>query len=1037
MMMDARVPVTLDRTKPGSVSVPEIMRSLESVVRAAGSDAGNIRVRRFFNKARGIWKPNEEIIRLTDADNIPTATHEVGHGLQQLVYGTFRSKGLKFLSPPIRRELIGMGKALYGSRKPVAGYTGEGFAEFMRYWLTTEDAPRVAPNMTAFFEGSFLPTHPEVARSLREARAKLDTWRFQGAEERARRQVMREPGFWRRVAKALGEAVGYEAQMEAGAAIKAASQTAARKRGRPLAPSEDPYLVFKAKRGSAGALTERMATVHMLDVWGNPTGPSLAEGLAPVRGQRQNFLLYLYGRRAVERWGKGQNPGITLEDAQHLVRAFGTPEAQLAAQKYYQWWDGVLDYAAQADPTLADLVTRIRRGSADYAPLARMIDPARARRAAAAAQSNPLFKMHGSGLPVKDIFDQTFIAASRIINRAHQGMVMNRVVQLANIPGMGRIIEEVPLSRVMQRVNIEKLRDQLEAMGVDTSTIPPDEILKFATQADRPRGTDPIVAYKTPTGQTRWFEVDPKLYEALEGLQIYSLKNALPGLPYVGIMLDVFLGVPARTFRLGTTGLRAPFSLVTNPLRDLPALLLQTRSNPAKVAAEYPAAMLDAFTGGKWKQVFYDLGAHMGQPLGIDIGHTQRVSKELFHGRVLRIVKNPVDHLRELLSLPESGPRIAELRAVAEDIGWQPGQPLTPDQAIQLTLAAKEVTVDFSAAGRFSRVLNTSIPFYNAAVQGLRTFARVFQRDPKRAVLLGLGLLTAPTLINWWRNKDKEWYRNLPWRERYLYSNIDDAPNVWRIPRPFEWGNLFMVVPEAIFDSWYQQDPEGVQQAIGHVFKTTNPVDWPVLPKIAKEQWSNRIEFWDRPIIPRSEQDLPPAEQYGPYTSRLARAIGRVFPQVSPRRLDAALHSYAGGTAGDLLDAIGIGAPRSGRESEPADVPVLGVVARRGGQFNSQSQHINDFYDLYLRSRARVEALKVGEAAERKGLRPEGATQQIPQAHRDITRDGERTSREIRMLLLLSNQAPDLDTRQSLYREAAAIAQTSTQQYRLWLGEAD
>jgi hypothetical protein len=664
-----------------------------------------------------------------------------------------------------------------------------------------------------------------------------------------------------------------------------------------------------------------------------------------------------------------------------------------------------------------------------------MIDPVKARRAAAAAQSNPLFKMHGSGLPVKDIFDQTFIAAARIINRANQGMVMNRVVQLANIPGMGRIIEEVPISRVMQRVNIEKLRDQLEAMGVDTAAIPEGEILKFASQADRPRGTDPIIAYKTPTGETKWYEVDAKLYEALEGLQVYSLKNAVPGLPYVGVMLDLFLGVPARTFRLGTTGLRAPFSLVTNPLRDLPALLLQTRSNPAKVAAEYPAAMMDAITGGPWKQVFYDLGAHMGQPLGIDIGHTQRVSKELFHGRVLRVVKNPVDHLRELLSLPESGPRIAELRAVADDIGWKLGTPMTPDQAIQLTLAAKEVTVDFSAAGRLSRVINTAVPFYNAAVQGLRTFARVYQRDPKRALLLGLGMLTAPTLLNWWRNKDEEWYRNLPWRERYLYSNIDDGTNVWRIPRPFEWGNLFMVVPEAILDSWYQEDPEAVKQAMGHVFETTNPVDWPVLPKIAKEQWSNRIAFWDRPIVPRAEQDLPPGEQFGPYTSRLARALGRVFPQVSPRRVDAALHSFAGGTAGDLLQVLGLGASRQNRQMEPSDVPVLGTLARRGGRFNAQSQHVSDFYDLYLRSRARVEAHQMGMAAERQGLRAEGATREVSEADQSVARDGEQTSRNIRMLLLMANQAPDLVSRQQLYQEAAGMAAESVKQYRVWLQE--
>jgi hypothetical protein len=486
-------------------------------------------------------------------------------------------------------------------------------------------------------------------------------------------------------------------------------------------------------------------------------------------------------------------------------------------------------------------------------------------------------------------------------------------------------------------------------------------------------------------------------------------------------MLDLFLGAPSRMFRLGTTGLRPAFSLITNPARDLQTLLMQTSSNPARVAAEYPMALVEAIKGGPYKDAFYNLGAHLGQPLGTDIGHTQRVSKELFNGRFMRVVRNPVDHLRELLSVTESAPRIAELRAVADDIGWRPGKPMTPDQAVQLAIAAKRVTVDFSAAGDVGRVLNQAIPFYNPAVQGLRAFARAGRNYPLRTALVGMAALTAPTLALWWQNKDKDWYRALPWRERYVYTNIDDGTNVWRIPRSFEWGNAFQVIPEALFDSWYRHDPEGAKRALAHVFETTNPVDYPVMLRLAKEQWQNRVDFWDRPIVPRGEVDLPPSEQVGPYTSKLAVGLNKVFPQLSPRRVDAAVRSLFGGLGSDVVGALGIGGPGSEREFEPADLPVAGVLFRRGGEFNAQSQHVNDFWDIYLPARARVDAFQFRV----RNLTPENAAALTPLDPADAAtaKIGENAGIAIRLLTQLANRTKDNAKRQELYRQAGEIAQ--------------
>jgi len=698
----------------------------------------------------------------------------------------------------------------------------------------------------------------------------------------------------------------------------------------------------------------------------------------------------------------------------------------LAADKYRKWNDQLLDYAVQADPAMADVVAKMRGANDFYAPLSRMIDPAKAKAAAASAQGNSMMRMFGSGLPVKDIFDQTFINAARLVNRANRALVTRSIIKLSQIQGLGHIVEEVPRDRVGERFSVEQIRKQLDDMGVDTTMIPQDEILQYYSLADTPKGSAPIVAHKDAAGKQHWYQVDARLYDTLEGLQTFSLKQSFPGIPYLGAMLDLFLGTPSRAFRLGTTGLRPAFSLVTNPLRDVATLLAQSSSNPAKVAAMYPAALKEAIAGGPYKSAFYDLGAHLGQPLGTDIGHTQRVSKELFHGRIMRVVRNPVDHLRELLSITESAPRIAELRAVADDLGWKPGTPLSPDQAVQLALAAKRVTVDFSAAGDVSRVLNQAIPFYNPALQGMRSFARAFKNNPAKATLMGLTLFTGPALALWWANKDKEWYQALPWRERYLYTHIDDGRHVWQIPRPFEWGNAFMVIPEAVFDSWYRHDPAATKQALEHIVESLNPVDLPVLPKLAKEQWQNRIDFWDRPIVPRGEVDLPSSEQIGPYTTRLAITIGKAFPELSPRRVDAALRGYFGGAGTDVLQLLGLGSQRQDRDWEASDFPVFGAVFRRGGEFNAQNQHINDFWDAYLPSRARMEAFHFARSQAEKGLRkPETVKAPMP-ADMATAQIGENAAKAIRLLTMLAARTKDSRPRAELYREAGQIAALAT-----------
>lgn len=965
-----------EREVEGKMSTQGVLDQLGKLITVAGGDVP-IRRGRFYQRALGIFKPREDVIRTLDLSDIPTAIHEVGHALQKHLYGTAYASGLRGLPPAVKRELVKMGRDLYGNRKPAAGYTGEGWAEYIRKRLTTDDYDAVAPETTKYVDSAVAKQFPEVLAELANTRKAVDIYRLQGAESLFREQTGRQTTGLAKLAQNTKEMfwdnftfnwvemfeplqrVSEKAASEVSKNPDLAKKLGITDREGKLAPSADPFLLASWKRGQGGAVTRNMIERDMQDVWGNPTGGKpLRDILAPIKNRRAAFTEYAVALRAKEVWAAGKNPGLPLATAEQLISKHKSARFDDAIAGLQDYWEGVLKYVEQANPALKPLFDQFRSKYKYYMPLTKILNKEMRRSLSIGQRGQPLFRLRGTGghLKIQDVFESTIENTAYLIGKAHRHMVEQAIVKLSKLPNMGRMIEgPLPKDRVHNSVSIDKIKGQLEEMGFDTGDISDGALLEWFDVAKSPKGGDPIITVLDEAGKIQWYELkDLRSFQALNGLEQMPLHWTL----------DLLLAMPARTFRLGTTGLRAGFSFVTNPQRDFQTWLLQTttHSNLPKMTAQYFASMgevlRESLLGkrGPYTDLFHRLGVSMGQPLGLDRAETRRASKGLFRGPVMRVVTNPIEHARDIFSITESVPRVAEMKLLAEEVGWKPGTPITPDQAVIIGLGGKRATVDFSASGALGRQVNQVVPFFNPSVQGFRSFSRsLFSKDPKlraQTILRGVGLLTLPTLMNWFKNKDEDWYRNLPFRERYLFTHVNDGKNIWRIPRPFEWGNLFQVIPEALVDSWYQEDPEAVNAAFKHVFETTNPLDLPVALKVAKEQYNNWIDFWDRPIVPKGqiEGGILPGEQVGPYTSAFAEAIGAAFPEhVSPRRLDAAIRGFFGGAIPDLLNWIDSvsGRTKIKRDRELSDFPVFGRMWRRGGEFSANSKFINAFWDKY------------------------------------------------------------------------------------------
>jgi SAM-dependent methyltransferase len=1083
---------------PGEVkpiSFVEVQQAMEDVVVEGFGKIVPVRVGRMSerrDKAIGIFKPWPEVIRIRTAGDLTSASHEVGHAIEKLAFWPARPrpKGgvwkLPTVGGKIQKELAALGRALYGDRKPNWGYKSEGFAEFIRlYMLERESARTGSPATFAWFTGEFLEGRDNMTAALDVVAEAHGRFEAQGPVQRGKQMIVETTSVARRLGRlwgAIRRFVSINAQFEALQPLADLAKYAeARIRERQpnfagLAPELNPYITGAALRKTHLGRLRHMVEREMIDLAGNPVGISLKEALSPVEpGKVDDFIVYMYAKRAMALWDDpklperqpARNPGITRRDAEAIILTLRSPQFEKAAAGTYEWNERVLAYAAQASPAFAQVVTKIMdRDPGHYVPLHRVFDDlddvARANRGGgiSAVSASLSARLKGSGRRIKNPFDVMLANAGRIVRAAHDRLVLDQILKLGRIEGMGHLIEEVPrdkipvatrsLNTIMEEM-IRATAEQgwgIELVDSEGQPVPltrkdlrlirerPDEfegneqvidvlqnaITLFGVR-DVPAGVDPIFPLVDEAGEIRWYHVDRELYDALDSIgDIYRLPLVM-GLP----MLDWTMGKPARAFRAGTTGLRASFGLVWNLKRDPQSLHMNSQANVNAgslwagwlhnlvVAAGF---RMGRPVNNEYLAAWLRLGGEMALPLGQDIPQTRRARRRLFSRSVRDRVVHPidsasdaVDFYRDVIQFGEIAPRVTEFAGMAKDVGWTPGEPMTLRQSILLGLGQKEVTTDFTAEGRFSRVMNQIVPFYNASIQGPRANLRAMKRNPKKFIIRGLEM-TAISLLLWWYNKDKEWYKTLRPQERFMHwwfeftNPVTGKPELIRIPTAFEVGHVFKALPELLADAWYRQSPDQATEYFKTAWRIATPGIMPVVLDELRDQWKNRDAFWDTPIVPAAKLRKPAEEQFGPYTSKLAIVLGRIFPGVSPARLDHAIEGLFGPVAGDIIELLGLGPPGLDRESEPADLVVIGRLFRRGGVIGTRPRQIDQLYEVYQEALLRRDSDEIVETADQ-------------ERERLLMTDAIRA---ISALMYVRSQVKTRDTRENLTREAMNLA---------------
>lgn len=936
-----------------------LSRALGGLKAAEGGVSGGPRM----GTTLGILKPRPQVVRLQDASDVRVFAHEAGHALQKLLIGSTSQGGIsdamlaKAFGPELQAELKGLARGI--SDQGLA----EGWAEYWRRYVDNPGALASAPKLDAWVNRA-LDAHPDVRAALDDARQKWQLYREGGAEARidAKIRVGSDPrnlsieDTWRRLRtdvldrfepirvlvdhvrngvglKDLSEDAESLARLVAGAPGQAEHFL-------EFGPLE--FRTLARARNEAGELVK-----------------PLREILEPVKDDTQAFRRYIASRRAQELEGRDILTGLRPEDAAEVVAKYAGPEGATFRQAFDELQDyqrASLRYLRDAGVISGEAYQRITEKNLAYIPMYRAMDVEGGFLGGGFGHLfSPVKRIRGSGKdlidPLESIIKNTYLYT----HLAARQQVSTALAKIAGKEGIGEFLEGLVKPIRPTEFQLGEIETQLrEIFGDDLvgglleggieqgrTTAPLEELLAVFRPGELLQRPNAISVLEE--GKRRYFEVDRDLYRALEGLDRESIG-----------MLGKLAAIPAGTLRAGAT-LTPEFS-ARNVFRDQVMAFIQSEYGYRPIF-DMGRGMFEILGKGDAYQQWLASGGQRASLLSLDRKHMANALAELTKaGGVKNVLKTPLDGLRALSSLMEDATRVGEFLRAREALG-------ETKEALQVSaLSSREVSIDFARHGAKLAGLRAAVAFWNARLQGYDRLARAFRSDPKGATMRAFAAITVPSILEYAAYRDDpDWWEIPQWqRDLFWMAKVGDS---WvRIPKPFELGLIFGTLPQRIMAWMDATDPQGMRTFLGQTIpgevQGVLPVPTALMPLV--ENWANYSAFLNRPIVPRSMEDVSSRYQSRETTSEAAKLLGR-WANYSPLKIDNLLYGWTGGMgrmASEAVDAV-VQKARGDVErpmSEAADIPVVRAFAVRDPGFNSES--VERMYRLYSDAQQAVADLR-------------------------------------------------------------------------------
>lgn len=740
-----------------------------------------------------------------------------------------------------------------------------------------------------------------------------------------------------------------------------------------IAPQEEFYQLGRLTRGSPGRTQQMLEhgtfDYHTLQNNGMP----LRQVLEPVKDEIPAFENFAVAMRDLELLQRGINPGVTLSEAQNIVR--GAPRHFLPALKnLHEYQYRVLKYLQDSGVVSAEQVRAMRAANRMYVPFYRVMDGPEVGTSTTGLRANkPIYKIAGSNRNILSPIESIIRNTDKFIDIAEKNRAINALVDAAERRGLTGLVERAAPDTHPVHVLSKELEKFLRDNGIPIHPAiasAPDSFTIFRPNAFRPQPGQ-ISAWKN--GKRQVYNVDPEVANAVNGMSREEVSR-----------LVEWIAIPARLLRAGVT--LAPEFFVKNMMRDQLMAAAQTRDGyiPFLHFGRGLGRMIDA---DPVFQMWLKSGGASVALVNMDRKYLQAEIKNMMEsgwGNALkRTALNPLPAAERVQEFSEHPTRIGVFERALR-------QGKTPHQA---GYVSREGSTDFARRGS-SEALNAILrmtAFARPTMQGLDRLLRELKEKPN-ATLFKIGAyVSLPTLYFYFKNRQDPRVFDIPREERRLYWHKmqDDWQPISKeqaqtIParylkkegdqnfvnlgvpirsfKPFEVGFFFGTSLEMMLDKFFTDHPEKFKQITGKDFpKQESPFKgWgkgaasSVLPGFlpqavlpATEAISNYSFFRERPLV---SQRLKSPEnrkyEYTPFTSETAKFVGSIIATAMPDFQLASplvIENYIRGLSGTLgmytlqgIDqAVKAGARVAGKtypespEMTIADWPVIKAFVTR------------------------------------------------------------------------------------------------------------
>ncbi len=923
-----------------------------------------IRTGRTVKGARGQFDTFSHVIRTQNFAEPRVIAHELGHFLDERFHFSE--------APEYAGELLYLVKDRFENgydNLDVSGKMAEGFAEFFHDYVTDRtQARRNAPKFYDYFEKK-LHQDPKLTGATNKLTKIMYQWNHQGSVARVKGHIsfasdstgiqglknMLKDGTFGEAGKKAWSRL-YTEIVDENHPLFEVKTDVEKRIGRKLEFDEDPYLNAVDARGWAGKAKALLEN-------GDPKKgiPALQTILESVGKKNQkDFSAFLVALREkdiydfnskLQKGEEGAALKATMDpiDAGMTIRELAKkhPEFVKAAKELYRYEQHLINLLVNAGMLSAKAAADMRKRWPHYVPFQRIVDGIDAPSVGGKKfvnVGNTIQKFKGSSRDIVDPLESVISNTFRVVSAIERNKVGQSFVKLSRMKGMGDLCEEVK---------------------------------------GTPRATDSTF-YVWEGGKKKTYATSPELLSALKMTNKEGMN-----------MLVKILRVPAGLLRAGAT-LSLEF-IMRNPVRDMISASLYSKHGFIPVWDTVRGLSLYLKKGKEYWD-YMNSGAPQSTMVSLDRNYLHgEIRKLLKKKSVLSMCANPIEALRAFSEAMEMATKLAEFKNAK--IGYTGivnrlfGTERKPLSNAEAGIEAREITLDFGRHGKSTQSLNQTIAFFNAAIQGTDKMIREFKEHPAQMTAKTFIGITLPSVLLWYLNKDDPRYQELPQWQKDIFWVIPGKDTLYKIPKPFELGILFGTVPERVMQYMYDKEKgrngPGFKGLGGSIMDNLLPSAIPTGMLPALEWISNYSFFMGRNIVPLSQSKLPDRQQYGPYTSYLARKVGNAF-NLSPRKIDNTIQDVGGNLAAlgnSLIDqAAGLAETRPAKRA--SEMPgVRGFTAtpyassdsvqRLRDDFSHQEKLYNEFkltkqkpegYDAakYMKYKAAMDAMNNTYRAEKK-----------------------------------------------------------------------